>query len=128
MSTERVKIGELASTIMQGLEEYKNLVTDEMKDACKEAGDLAKKEIKANAPVKTGKYKKSWTSKKVEETANSVQYIVHSPKRYQIAHLLENGHAKRNGGRTKAIPHIKPAENKAVEQLEKDIKKAIKNV
>ena len=50
---------------------------------------------------------------------------MYSPKKYQLAHLLEKGHAKRGGGRTKAMPHIAPAEENAVKELENDIKKAL---
>ena len=42
-----------------------------------------------------------------------------------LAHLLENGHAKRGGGRVRAIPHIAPAEQMGIEQLESDITKAL---
>ena len=51
---------------------------------------------------------------------------VHSKNRYQLAHLLEFGHAKRGGGRTKAQPHIAPAEENGINALEKAIEKALK--
>ena len=42
-----------------------------------------------------------------------------------LPHLLEHGHAKRDGGRVEAKPHIASAEAKAEEQLLKDIKQAL---
>lgn len=120
-----VSIQKMASTIMKGLTEYKNLVTDGMKEAVKNAGQTVKEEIKKNAPKDTGKYSRSWTAKTTRETSETMEVTVYSPKKYQLAHLLEKGHATRNGGRTKAQPHIAPAEKVGIEQLEADIKKAL---
>lgn len=120
-----VTVDNLATEIMKGLTEYKNLATADMKMAVRKAGKSVKKDIQANAPKKTGAYSKSWTVKTTKETSESLELTVHSPKKYQLAHLLEKGHAKRGGGRTKAIPHIAPAEEKAVKDLEADIKRAL---
>lgn len=120
-----VTVDNLAEEIMKGLTEYKNLATADMKTAVRKAGRSVKKDIQANAPKKTGAYSKSWTVKTTKETSESLELTVHSPKKYQLAHLLEKGHAKRGGGRTKAIPHIAPAEEKAVKDLEADIKRAL---
>lgn len=120
-----VQIDNLASEVMKGLMEYKDLVTSDMKVAVRKAGRSVKKDIQANAPKKTGAYSKSWKVSTTKETSESLELTVHSPKKYQLAHLLEKGHAKRGGGRTKAVLHIAPAEESAVKQLESDIKKAI---
>ena len=127
MATDRVKIDQMAHVIMEGLQEYADLATDDLKKAVKKAGDQAKKDIQNNAPVKTGAYKKSWTVKTTKETSNAMEVVVHSKNRYQLAHLLEFGHAKRGGGRTKAIPHIAPAEEAAQEELMKDIERGLKS-
>ena len=84
-----------------------------------------KKEISENAPKRTGKYSKSWTAKKTKENSHSLEMTVHSKDRYQIAHLLEKGHAKRNGGRVAAIPHIAPAEKNGADLLESLIEKEL---
>ena len=126
MATDRVKIDQMAHVIMEGLQEYADLATEDLKKAVKKAGDEAKKDIQANAPVKTGAYKKSWTVKTTKETSNAMEVVVHSKNRYQLAHLLEFGHAKRSGGRTKAIPHIAPAEQRAAEILEREVEAALK--
>ena len=126
MATDRVKIDQMAHVIMEGLQEYADLATEDLKKAVKKAGDEAKKDIQANAPVKTGAYKKSWVVKTTKETSNAMEVVVHSRNRYQLAHLLEFGHAKRGGGRTKAIPHIAPAEQRAAEILEREVEAALK--
>ncbi len=126
MATDRVRIDQMAHVIMEGLQDYADLATDDMKAAVKKAGNEAKKDIQANAPVKTGAYKKSWAVKTTKETSNAMEVVVHSTNRYQLAHLLEFGHAKRNGGRTRAFPHIAPAEQRAAELLGKEVEAALK--
>lgn len=120
-----VQIDDLTTEIMNGLMEYKDLVTSDMKVAVRKAGQSVKKDIRANAPKKTGAYSKSWKVSTTKETSESLELTIHSPKKYQLAHLLEKGHAKRGGGRTRAVPHIAPAEENAVKQLKSDIRNAI---
>ena len=122
-----VPVDGLADAIMEGLEEYADLATDTMKKAVRHSAKTVKDEIEAHAPKDTGAYSKSWRASKQAETSTKLEMTVHSANRYQIAHLLEHGHAKRNGGRTSAQPHIAPAEEVGIEQLEKDIERCIKD-
>ena len=118
-------IDDMAAEIMSGLQEYADLADAEMKKAVKKTATEVKKEIAANAPVKSGRYKKSWTAKKTKENSHALEMTVYSKDRYQIAHLLEHGHAKRGGGRVAAIPHIAPAEANGEQMLEKLITEAL---
>ena len=120
-----VSVDQMANAIMQGLTEYADLATADMKKAVKDASKTVKKEIQAGAPQKSGAYKKSWAVKTMRETANSLEVTVHSKNRYQLAHLLEHGHAKRGGGRVYGTAHIAPAEQLGIEQLENAIEKAL---
>ena len=99
-------IDDLAEEIMQGLQEYADLANTAMKKAVRKSATQVKNEISANAPADTGKYAKSWTTKKTGENSHSLEMTVHSKNRYQLAHLLEKGHAKRGGGRVSGKPHI----------------------
>ena len=123
----RTSVGNLAAEVMKQLNDYAELTTEGMKKAVNDAGKTVRKEIQAGAPVKSGRYKKSWTVKKTDESSTKLEVTVHSRDRYQLAHLLEHGHAKRNGGRTRAITHIAPAEELGIEQLERDIERCIKD-
>ena len=111
---------------MQGLTEYADAQSDMVKQSVKDVSKEVKKEISANAPKRTGAYKKSWATKKTKETSNSLTMTVHSKNRYQIAHLLEHGHAKRGGGRVAAIPHIAPAEEHGVTLLQQKIERGLR--
>ncbi len=126
MSTQTVRIDQLADAVMKGMEEYAKLATDDLKKDVQKAGKKVKEQIESTAPKKTGKYSKSWAVKKTKETSDSIQVVVHSKNRYQLTHLLEFGHAKRGGGRTRAFPHIAPAEQAGMEQLMRDIENDLK--
>ncbi len=127
MSGKKVSVDQLAEAVMEGLEEYNELATDTVKKAVKKAGTTVKNEIKGSAPRLTGRYASSWRTKTTAESSTSLQVTVYSPSRYMLAHLLEHGHAKRGGGRVRAIPHIAPAEETGAEQLEADIIRGLSN-
>ena len=84
-------IDDLAEEIMQGLQEYADLADTAMKKAVRKSATQVKNEISANAPKDTGKYAKSWATKKTKENSHSLEMTVHSKNRYQLAHLLEKG-------------------------------------
>ena len=122
----RIKPEQLASEVMKSLEEYKDLAVDVMKKEIQETGKYVKQQISQTAPKKSGRYAKSWSVKKTKETSNSLEVTVYSKNRYMLTHLLENGHAKRGGGRVRAIPHIAPAEEMGIRELEERITRALK--
>ncbi len=120
-----IPVEQLAAEVMEGLEEYADLAADVLKKEIQETGKSVKNQISTTAPKKTGRYAKSWAVKKVSETSNSMQVTVHSKDRYMLTHLLENGHAKRGGGRVAGIPHIAPAEEMGAKELEERIVRAL---
>lgn len=124
--SRNTSIDDMDSVIMTELEKYADLAADELKDAVKETAKSVRKDIQDSAPADTGKYKKSWSVRNVHEDSESIDLVVHSRNRYQIAHLLEHGHAKRGGGRVAARPHIASAERRGSEKLVEAIESKLK--
>ena len=127
MAGRRVSIDGLAEAVMEELDDYRELATETMKAAVDRAGKTVRSEIRSRAPVRTGKYAKSWTTKRTRESSTALEVTVYSPSRYMLAHLLEHGHAKRNGGRVRGNPHIAPAEAIGEEQLEQEITRGLRH-
>ena len=93
--SKTVSIDGMAEAINEGLQEYAKLASFEVKRAVRKSAKTVKEQIETGAPSRTGRYKSSWVATKQEESSQSLQMVVHSKDRYQLAHLLENGHAKR---------------------------------
>ena len=100
--------------------------TQEIQEALEEATDKITletvKQLKVTSPKRTHKYSKAWVRKKTENG-----YIIHN-KRYYLTHLLEHGHAKRAGGRVTGIKHIEPAEQKAIDAFEQELRRTIDDI
>jgi hypothetical protein len=100
------------------LDEYGAEVVHAVQDVVPDVGKEAAKKLRAESPRKTGKYRKGWTSQSNVTRTGAEATVYGKSGTYQLAHLLENGHAKRGGGRTKAIVHIKPVEEWAANEVE----------
>lgn len=113
-------MNDLAKEISQALTEYTQEVTEEMNEAKKEVARNTAKRLKKTSPQLTGDYAKGWRAKKVGNG-----WVVHNKTNYQITHLLEKGHAKRGGGRVPGQPHIRPAEEQAIDEFQRRVERAI---
>ena len=120
-------VDDLTAELMADLSQYTNEVSEAVKKAVDEVAKECKENIQADSPTKTGKYKKGWKVKTTFEDTLQKRATVYNSTYGRLTHLLENGHALKRGGRTRAFPHIKKNEQKAVIELEKRVKEAIKN-
>lgn len=121
-------INNLDSAIEDILEDYSTNITNAVNEQTEKAAEQLRKDISADAPVKTGKQKKSWKVAKQKVAGLDLLAIVHSTD-YRKVHLLENGHLTRDGvTRTKPIRYVSKNEEKVIEQYQVNVANAIKAV
>lgn len=109
---------ELANLIAKELSTYSREVGEKVDKIANTVVDEAVRELKTTSPKRHGKYARNWRFKKNSKGS----YVVYNAApTYRLTHLLEKGHILKNGGRSKAIPHIKPVEEHAIESFEKGI-------
>ena len=117
---------DLERAVKDILQDYSVEVAKAATEAVQEVTKEATKKLRQTSPKRKGRYAKGWTGK-VEKTATTVDATVYGKTgTYQIAHLLEHGHARRGGGRNVGgIEHIKPVEEWAIKEVEKRIREKV---
>ena len=125
MASRKITADNLGEAIAEILEEYGDEVQKDMDDVVKDVGKAGVKAIKSASGVfgGTGKYRKGWTSQIDSERYGSTVTIYNRTP--GLPHLLENGHAKRGGGRVPGKTHIAPVEQERIKQFEEQIEKAV---
>lgn len=119
-----IKINDLSKAVQEVVKEYSDDVQDILDEATEKYTAKALKGVKAGSPKQTGKYKKGW-KKKIDKKRLTVSGTVYNATSYQLAHLLEFGHAKRNGGRVAPIAHIEPVNEDIIKEFVEEVKSKI---
>ena len=113
---------DISNEIAQALSEYTSEVEQQLDEIKSDVADETVAYLKANSPKgRRSKYAKGWRKKK-----DGKSYVIHNATDAGLTHLVEKGHAKRNGGRTQAQPHISTAEEMAIKKFENKVERAIK--
>ena len=99
MGYQRVSVDQMADVIMEELNKFADTGIEEVKKAVKKGGKIVKDDINASAPVRTGKYAKSWTYRVTAEDSSSIEVTVYSPSRYMLAHPRHPAYRSRAGSR-----------------------------
>lgn len=123
MANKSVTLEQLPDAIKAILDEYEGDITKNIPEITERVGKEGVKAVRNSAKNKfkgTGKYAKGWKTD-VERKRLVTTVTIYNAKLPGLPHLLENGHANRNGGRTPGRAHIAPVEEKLVKDFERKI-------
>lgn len=120
---KKVDVYDFAGAMNDLLMDFSSATYSNMEKAVDETAAEVRPFLEENSPKRTGKYARSWRTQ-TEVRGKAVKMIIHNYQ-YQLPHLLEFGHAKVNGGRTRPQPHVEPAQSKADELFPKLLKRRI---
>ena len=115
----------LYSSFKQLLDEYGEEIRSDLSASITETSNDTLKNLKSVSPVLTGSYRKGWR-KKIETTRwGSISVVVYNETDWQLTHLLNDGHAKRGGGRVPGDGHIDRASEYASDLLVKKVEEKL---
>ena len=123
-----IKPGDLAEAIEQELTIYHKDVVERLDFASESAAKKLVKLTKSTAPKgERGSFRRNIACKRVEKTDRGSTYVWYvKPPDHRLTHLLVHGHAKKNGGRTKANPFLQNALDAVLPEYEQAVEEAIK--
>ena len=121
-------MSELDGALTDVLTNYATDLREAINADTEAAAQRLKKAISADAPVKTGKQKKSWRIAKEYLGGVDLKTVVHSTD-YRKVHLLENGHVTRDGTtRTKPTYYVSSNAERIIKEYEEQVAETIKVV
>lgn len=119
---KKIPIDQLQSELHKILEEYGEDVANGTREAVAKIARKGAQAVRSNSSGSfggSGKYAGGWTYQSEYRRLGSVATIYN--KTPGLPHLLENGHAKRGGGRVSGRTHIAPVETEIITEYERAI-------
>lgn len=131
--SKKIGVIDLQKAVAEVLKQYGEQVYDVLADSINEVTDTAVSKLQgvqsfASHGHPTGVYSASWGKEQVAKDRLRYNLVVRNSEHYRLTHLLEKGHANRDGGRTPAYPHIAPVNDFVNEELVKIIKNKLEGI
>lgn len=116
----KIHADELSAAVKTELAAYGEEVQAGLTKSVKRAANLCLRLVRRNSPKRTGAYSTGWTKKFGREPKQPYAYVYNRDRPW-LTHLLEEDHAKRNGGIVGGTHHIAAAAEQAEGQFVADV-------
>lgn len=128
MAKPSIDPADLGKAITEQLTFYHEDVVERVNAAGEKAIKALVSKTKKTAPKQSGDFRKAITSAAEENaTTGDIEYTWGAKAPHsRRTHLLVNGHATKDGGRTKPNPFLQNALDDVLPAYEKDVEEAIK--
>ena len=125
----KVDASNMTKAINEQLEKYSAEVMAELKAEAESIAGDGVAELRKGGPYQGGKasgYNSGWVSE-VNSSVAGFTVTIRNRKAPGLTHLLERGHALRQGGRARAFPHIGPVEEKLTAEYTRKAREVLKD-
>ena len=110
--------GGFAEFVTGAVAEHADATEEQLFEDVRAAARQARAQLRRTSPRGEGAkhYAEGW-SMRTRRKGDHVEAVVYNKDKPGLAHLLEKGHANRDGGRTPGTEHIRPAYEAAEREL-----------
>lgn len=126
MASKKVSLENLGTEINKIFEEYKGDIESNLDEITKKVGKKGAQALKneslaafPDSKKHKKRYGSTWTSRADKERLYTTVTIYNSQP--GLPHLLEYGHASRNGGRVEGREHISSVEESLIFEFEREV-------
>ena len=121
---KRIRVNEFEELMLQDLKDWGDVTKADVHELVEIYGQRLLKEVKRKSPDRTGAYAKSWRVKHSIVDGARFKHLIYNKDKFRLTHLLEHGHATKNGGRTDKFPHLLETEV----EINKEFTEAVKRL
>jgi len=139
---KNITIDEFATNVKELLDGYSEEVNQAVEQELTKIGNEGRDSLKSTTQPKQSKkgtankmkrrewinYVKGWRRKITKDSKNKTEVTIYNSISPQLTHLLEYGHATRDGQRTRGFAHVKPIEKKIEAECVDRLKKVIDEI
>lgn len=121
----KVNVKGFAIAVQDIIDEYSEEVAEASEEAVEETVKEARKKLRQSSTsvYGSGKYSRGWQYKISKKPTVTSATVYNGGKHGSLSHLLENGHALRNGGRwNPPRKHIQPVNDEMQEEFVRKVK------